>query len=114
MRNQGLDGKLLVSPPAMVAKSAKRFMSMDVLRKVAEPSQRMKFNPPGCGLPQPRRQGKSSPIATLGAACVIVAHENARLWGRRRERIMLEGISPQGSKGGIGSGRGLTNHECVR
>ena len=62
MRNQGLDGKSLVSPPAMVAKSAKRFMSMDVLRKVPEPSQRMKFNPPTCGLPQPRRQGKSNPL----------------------------------------------------
>ena len=51
MRNQGLDGKLLVSPPAMVAKSAKRFMSMDVLRKVPEPSQRMKFNPPRADFP---------------------------------------------------------------
>ena len=78
MRNQGLDGKLLVSLPAMVAKSAKRFMSMDVLRKVTEPSQRMKFNPPTCGLPQPRRQGKSNPLPPLGSTGVIVAHENAR------------------------------------
>ena len=83
MRNQGLDGKLLVSPPAMVAKSAKRFMSMDVLRKVPEPSQKDEVQSAGVRT-SPTAAAEESYFHRLPRRrIVIVAHENARLWGRR-------------------------------